>query len=105
GPAIPAQHRHRGERLSRESPATQLVAHRRQRVHHRVEVGAHVQTQMLEVVARVDDRGERPARQLTGEAVEETTAADTTRERNHPLELHASLPPFATLISGRAAYE
>src|SRR5439155_19351875 len=60
-PRLGTQVAHRleaAERLAREAPAAPRIEPARERIHHGVEVGGHVEAPDLSVVARVADDGE-----------------------------------------------
>ena len=57
--AVPVQHLQGGPRIPFDPPAPLAARQTGERVQHRVDVGGDVQAEMLPVVGRVDDHGER----------------------------------------------
>jgi hypothetical protein len=81
-----------GERLVAAPPPLAFVDAAAQRVHQRVEVGAHPQAEQRDVIAGVaDDReghvagimGPGTGRKMVDQAPEESGAADTTGQGSH----------------------
>ena len=81
GLAEPAERAEAGEGVARDTPAPHRVAPPGERVEDGVEVRGDVETEELLVVARVADDGEAARLDEAGEAPQEASPADATRQR------------------------
>ena len=71
------------ERVPGDAPASLLGCEVAQGVHDRVEVRAYLKPPVHEVVARVHDDLEGVGRQHAGKPIDQASAADSTRKRDH----------------------
>src|SRR5262249_31073966 len=76
------ERRHEGPGFLAPAPALLGVAHPRERVHERVEVGRDRKPEMLEIVAGVGDDDQLLRRQDPAQAERELGATDPTGERH-----------------------
>ena len=88
-PAESGDRLERPEGLAAKAPAALAIRETGERVHHRVDVGRDEETEVLEVVAGVDDDGQLLGAERRRESVDQASAADAARERDDPPARHA----------------
>ena len=88
---------HERPRLAGDAPAGLRIGNARQRVNDCVDVWTDMQTEMLEIVAYVDDDSQFLRRQDTGKSVRKLCAADAAGESAK----HLSLPATSTQLVPR----
>ena len=105
GAELPERLQH-PKRLVLQAPARDVVGALGQRVHHRVEVGGHMQPVKLLVIARIHNDRQRLYRQNARQPKRELRTTHSTGQRQHmfrhAIDLAVSLLPLSsrTLLAG-----
>ena len=97
GRAVALQQVERAGGVARDAPAKGRVRHARQRVEHRIEIGADPEPEMLEIVGGIADHRQRMGRQFQVDPLRELGPPNATGEsddcglRRHAIRILSTL--------------